>query len=207
MKKGNLLIGVLSLVLTTMSSFAFSSCDELKFNRCTIIGHNYENRVCVNCGDKLPSEGLKFEKIFVKEEYAVTGIGSCTDRDIIIPAEYEGLPVTSIGEYAFRNCSSLTSVEVPDSVTSIGYEAFWYCSGLTSVVIGDSVTTIGSYAFSGCRNLTSVYYKGPANWWREISVGQSNDYLSYATHYYYSESEPTTAGNYWRYVDGVPTAW
>ena len=64
--------------------------------------------------------------------------------------------VTSIGRYAFRNCSGLTSVTIGNSVTTIGYFAFYNCSGLTSVTIGNSVTTIGDYAFSGCSGLTSV---------------------------------------------------
>ena len=64
--------------------------------------------------------------------------------------------VTSIGEDAFRNCSGLTSVSIPNSVTSIGSYAFYYCSGLTSVSIPNSVTSIGSYAFYYCSGLTSV---------------------------------------------------
>ena len=64
--------------------------------------------------------------------------------------------VTTIGEYAFSRCDSLTSVVIPDSVRSIGYEAFYYCSSLTSVVIGDSVTSIGGDAFRDCSSLTSV---------------------------------------------------
>ena len=64
--------------------------------------------------------------------------------------------VTSIGNYAFSDCSSLTSITIPDSVTSIGYYAFFYCTSLTSITISDSVTSIGNYAFFYCRSLTSI---------------------------------------------------
>ena len=64
--------------------------------------------------------------------------------------------VTSIGKSAFYNCRSLTSVTLPSSVTSIGWSAFRGCSGLTSVTLPSSVTSIGEYAFSGCSGLTSV---------------------------------------------------
>ena len=59
--------------------------------------------------------------------------------------------VTSIGSYAFRNCSGLTSVTIGNSVTSIGNYAFLQCSGLTSVTIPNSVTSIGEDAFYGCN--------------------------------------------------------
>ena len=64
--------------------------------------------------------------------------------------------VTSIGDYAFYFCDSLTSVTIPDSVTSIGYHAFFCCDSLTSITIPDSVTSIGEYAFGWCESLTSV---------------------------------------------------
>ena len=67
-----------------------------------------------------------------------------------------GDSVTTIGDYAFAICDSLTSVTIPDSVTTIGEGAFEYCSSLTSVTIGDSVTTIGEVAFYNCTSLTSV---------------------------------------------------
>ncbi len=75
---------------------------------------------------------------------------------VIIPDMINGLPVTSIGAYAFVSCTGLTSVTIPDSVTNIGSWAFSGCTGLTSVTIGDSVTSIGLRAFSGCTGLTSI---------------------------------------------------
>ena len=64
--------------------------------------------------------------------------------------------VTSIGDYAFCECESLTSITIPNSVKSIGHDAFCGCSGLTSVTIPNSVTSIGGNAFYGCTSLTSV---------------------------------------------------
>ena len=71
--------------------------------------------------------------------------------------EYE-IPqgIWNIGDYAFYDCRSLTSVTIPDSVTSIGSWAFSYCTSLTSVTIPDSVTSIGLAAFYGCSSLISV---------------------------------------------------
>ena len=87
----------------------------------------------------------------------VTTIGECAFADcasltsVNIPDS-----VTTIGDYAFAYCYSLTSVNIPDSVTTIGEGAFSYCDSLENVTIGDSVTTIGDYAFYGCTTLTSV---------------------------------------------------
>jgi hypothetical protein len=94
-------------------------------------------------------------KIFVKEgikrigTYAFRGCSSLTSVTI-------SNSVTSIGSYAFQDCSSLTSITIPNSVTSINDGAFRGCSSLISVTISNSVTRIGSFAFYECSSLTSV---------------------------------------------------
>lgn len=63
---------------------------------------------------------------------------------------------TSIGSEAFRDCTDLTSITIPDSVKNIGRAAFYNCSCLTSVTIGNTVKSIGAWAFWGCISLTSI---------------------------------------------------
>lgn len=88
----------------------------------------------------------------------ITGALSSTSIPNINYAEEVdiGINVTSIGTSAFRYCTSLTSVTIPDSVTSIGEGAFYHCPQLTSVTIPDTVTSIGQSAFYDCFGLTSV---------------------------------------------------
>jgi len=79
-----------------------------------------------------------------------------TKTKVRIPPVIQNLPVTSIGEWAFGGCASLTAVIIPDSVTSIGEYAFDDCTGLTGVTIGNGVTGIGKNAFRDCASLTGI---------------------------------------------------
>ena len=73
-----------------------------------------------------------------------------------IPAKIEGVDVIAIGDSAFRDCGSLTSVVIPEGVTSIGEGAFFECESLASVSLPSTLTEIGSNAFRWCRELSSV---------------------------------------------------
>ena len=90
---------------------------------------------------------------------SVTSIGNYAFYDCSsLTALTIGNSVISIGTYAFSSCSGLTSIIIPNSVTSIGGCAFDSCSGLASVTIGESVTSIGDYAFKGCSKLATVIW-------------------------------------------------
>ena len=141
-----------------------------------------------------------------------------------------GNSVITIGDSAFRYCSEMTSLTMGNSVTNIEKEAFYGCSKLISITIPENVELIGESAFAACNKLTNIimpksiisikasafyssalkniYYKGtPAQWDNILIENNENSNLISAIRYYYSEIQPTDDGNYWRYVDGVPTIW
>ena len=122
---------------------------------------------------------------YENEGYAiVAGIGNCTDENIVIPPLYDGLPVTSIDENAFDGCSTITSVNIPNSVTSIGWYAFRNCTSLTSVTIGNGVTSIGDYAFDNCTSLKSVYITDIEAWCKISFEAHYSNPLYYANNLY-----------------------
>ena len=178
-------------------------CEKCNAKYGELANHEYENGVCIVCGIRRQSEGLEYSLNSDGNGYTVTGIGTCTDKELIIPSEYNAKPVTSIGNVAFSGCTGLTSVTIPNSVTSIGSSAFSDCTGLTSVTIPGSVTSIGNNAFYNCYSLIEVYNKSTLS----ITAGSSsNGYVAYYAKNVYTnegESKLTTDENgYVIYTDG-----
>ena len=99
-------------------------------------------------------------------EVTITGCDENASGDVVIPETIGGYPVTVIGEDAFYNCDSLTSVVMPDTVIKLGKYAFYGCDNLQTVTVSDNIKTYGFAAFGECYSLT------------EIIAKESNPYLS-----------------------------
>jgi hypothetical protein len=125
---------------------------------------------------------------------------------------YAGYTAAELAEdyrnlYAFVNASDTTSkAEILATLPNGPSHGLW----IHEIVLPNSVTSIEQGAFYDCMNLDRVYYAGSESDWDKIDIdltdGKNDDLVS-ATRYYYSETQPATAGRYWHYVDGVPTRW
>ena len=163
MKKLRLLFSALALLLCSTSLLAHEfEAGGIYYNvtseadrtvEVTFKGESYDSYSNEYSGSIIIPESVTYNGNI----YSVTSIGDdafaeCSSlTSVTIPNS-----VTSIGDYAFEDCFGLTSVTIPNSVTSIGNCAFEYCSGLTSVTIPNSVTSIGWLVFDHCSGLTSV---------------------------------------------------
>jgi len=106
------------------------------------------------------SQGLEY-RLLGDGTYGVVGVGTCADTAIVIPETYEGKPVTSIGNSAFEDCTSLTSVVIPEGVTSIGKSSFKHCNSLRSITlpfVGATEDGISNTHFGYIFGASSYYY-------------------------------------------------
>ena len=142
-----------------------NTCGEILLAQETkdALGHLFVEGECQRCGEKEFSEELELQLVNASDYgiyYVVKSIGDCTSEHIVIPNCYQGKPVLKISDSAFKNCTFIKDVYIPNSIVTIGANAFRNCTNLTSVDIPNSVKSIGSAAFMDCSNLVNVSFEG-----------------------------------------------
>jgi len=189
------------IVVETRGTFTFLNEIEV------IVGGNYIPKEDASDEDTwepdIDSQGAKYSLSADGTYYIVTDFDESV-TEVVIPTEFNGLPVKEIGDSAFKYCYDLTSIEIPNSVTSIGDWAFDYCFSLTSIEIPDSVKSIGDYAFEYCESLTSVEIGNSVT-----SIGYwAFSYCESLTDIYCeAESKPDGWGDYWNYNCAATVHW
>ena len=148
--------------LISLLAFSFLiGCDGEKSNAAPFEGSPEEA-----ASETKPPEAVSvnpYLKYEIKgDAVAITRCAESASGDFMIPTKIEGKTVTSIEQFAFRYCTNLTSITIPDGVTSIEGVAFYRCTNLTSITIPDSVTSIGGQAFYWCTSLRAATFLGDA---------------------------------------------
>ena len=136
-------------------------------------------------------------------ETSVQGIGSCTQRDILLPRYNGETEIVTIADNAFKNNTTINHVSIPYSITNVGSSAFYGCTGLMSVILGNSVTSIGDSAFYNCSRLVEIYNKSSL---KIIKGYRDNGYIAYYAKNVYTEDGgnklSTDNAGYVTYLDG-----
>ena len=185
--------------VTTIEGGAFNGCSALTEITLPAKLTTLRNGVFMDC--------IKLKSIVIPEGVTVLDKGTF---NACLALESVTLPeaMTTLGGNSFYQCIALQSIILPDSMTNVGAATFQRCESLESIVIGIGVKTIDRAAFAECTALRAVFYRGTQTDRNEITINaESNQARLDATWYYYSETEPTTEGNFWHYVDGAPAVW
>lgn len=190
---------VLANNITSIGEDAFRNCSQLE-------SVTIQNGV-TSIGMYAFCESAKLTNVTLPTSITFIG-GHCFQKtgltSVEIPAD-----ITVIEGYTFDNCNNLTSIVVPNGVTTIKGNAFSNSSNLETLIIPKSVKNIEPYIVYDCSKLSKIFYTGTQTEWNTITWNNTTNSseIESTKLYFYSETQPTTAGNYWRYVDGVPTEW
>lgn len=139
------------LIATLLLSVLLVSCDSMG-------GSTDGLETSDSAKQESPIEGCTGVEFALSEDgtcYFLRRVSKCTKPDIVVPSTYNDLPVVSISNYAFRNCTTMKSIVIPDSVQQIGIESFIGCTDLESVTM-EGVVSVSISAFSGCTSLKKV---------------------------------------------------
>ena len=141
--------------VTSIGDRAFEDCSSLKYISIpkSVIGLNGNPFAEWNGKLECLSPNFVYEDdiLFNKDKSRIISFRNQNIKSYVIPSS-----VTSIGDYAFSDCRSLSEIVIPSSVTSIGDHAFSDCYSLSEIVIPSSVTSIGDSAFSSCKSLSEI---------------------------------------------------
>ncbi len=115
----------------------YENCDYTYRENISSNGHDYKNGKCKTCSDEYYSEGLIFQLNDDGTEYSLVSQGTCTDKEVIVPSEYEGLPVTSVGINDGKSVfnAGTKKIVLPKSITYISRFSMAVCSSLEELVL------------------------------------------------------------------------
>ena len=185
---------------------AISTIGDNTFNGCTSLENVIIPESIIYIGASAFSMCSSLVNVIIPDKVANIGTSAfygCTSlTTIIIPNT-----IKSIEDRTFSSCDNLKSVIIGSNVVIIGEYAFAFCYSLTDVVIPENLSNVSQCAFYGCDNLNDVFYMGEKTDWNKISIDYLNSNLTNATKYYYTDIEPSSEGNYWRFVNELPTKW
>ncbi len=149
-----------------------------------------------NTVDPVEDESSSLHYVVTSEGEAQITYYTGSDSELVIPSEIDGYTVTSIADYAFYDCTVLTSVVLPETVKSVGAYSFYYCDALKTITIPANTLEIGKKAFAQDTALADVYYGSTEGDWQKVAIAQENECLTNATIHYTAEEttpdEPAT---------------
>ena len=151
---------------------------------------------------------MKSSEVTFDIQGVLTSIGESSFEGCTLLSSVKlGKGIETIPFMCFFECSSLKTINIPEGVTTIEENAFEGCTSMLTVVLPSTLSTIEDSAFAYCSNIKSVFFGGTEEQFDAIEIADSNEAITDANLYIYSESEPTDDGNYWHYEGGSPVIW
>ena len=163
-------IYILSFLLIIPISFILVACDN-------------------NSNPEKTSEGFTFELSLDMNSYTISGIGDCTDKEIVFPSSYNGLPIIAIKKEAFKNNTGIQAITIPDTIKSVGDNAFSNCSNLKIINVKGAKTYYDS--FDNCKYIEKVKIDNIDNWCSSLFSSPKANPLSYGAKLFENDSEIT----------------
>lgn len=145
--KKKLLITTFALIAAIICTFGLTACNNTDDNNSGTVSAP-------------PTAGLEYNRYYNCSAAACSGIGTATKTEIVIADNCKGKPVEYVSNSAFKDCTSITSISIPDSVYEIDNSAFYGCTSLTNIRLPGNLRTIGNSVFYGCTSLTSISLPG-----------------------------------------------